>query len=123
MADGLAINMVGVAELRAKLRRLQDTDLNNALKKIHKELAEEVIKIADPNVPVRTGRLKASLRGSGTLKNAVGRVGSASVPYAPIVHWKYGPPFLTDAAAKIEPGVVDRFDAAIAEQLDRTIGR
>lgn len=123
MPDGLHINMIGLVELQAKLRQVKDVELNKTLKAIHKELADEVVKIAEPNVPVRSGRLKNTLRASGTLKSGIGRVGGSSVPYAPIVHWKYGPPFLTDAAAKVDPGATDRFDEAVAQMLDRVVGR
>lgn len=114
----------GVDDLRRHLRRVKDRELDDELKAIHKALAEEILKLAEPKVRVKTGRLLRSLRAAGTKADAIGRIGSASVPYAAKVHWKYGPPFLTDAAAAIERDVVDRvYDAQIADMLDRTIGR
>lgn len=117
------IRVEGADELRRELRRVKDVELNRELKQIHGELAEEVIEKALPNVPVRTGKLKSTVRGSGTVKDAIGRAGKQSVPYAAAVHWKYGPPFLTDAAAEVERDVVDRYDAAVADMLNRVIGR
>lgn len=118
-----SIRVDGLDDLRRQLRRVKDHELNDEMKAIHRELSEEVIRLAEPNVPVKTGALKASLRGTGTVRDAIGRVGKASVPYAPVVHWKYGPPFLTDAAARVEEDVVERYDRQVAEMLDRVIGR
>lgn len=104
------------------LRRLKDREIDDELKQIHKRLADEILKLAEPNVPRKTGALLRSLRAAGTKGDAIGRVGGASVPYAPIVHWKYSP-FLTDAAAVLEQDVVERYEASIAELFDRSIGR
>lgn len=111
-----------VDALRAELRKIKDKELDNELKAIHKELAEDVLKLAEPNVPRRTGQLVGTLRSAGTLRDAIGRVGKASVPYAAIVHWKYGPQFLTDAAAQVERDVTDRYDNRVAGMFDRVIG-
>lgn len=119
----MVLHAEGLDELRRALRQVKDKELDDELKAIHKALAETIVRLAEGNVPVRTGRLKASLRAAGTTKDAIGRVGSASVPYAAAVHWKYGPPFLTDAAARVESDVVDRYEDSVAEMLDRTIGR
>jgi hypothetical protein len=118
-----AVRVEGLDELRRELRRVKDRELDGEMKQIHLDLAREVVDRAEPNVPVRTGRLKASLRAAGTVRDAIGRVGKASVPYAAVVHWKYGPPFLRDAAQSLEQDIVDRYDRTVAEMLDRTIGR
>lgn len=123
MAAAGAPSQAQVEQLRQELRQIKDKDLDNELKAIHKALADEILALALPNVRVRSGDLAATLRAAGTQRAAIGRVGKASVPYAAVVHWKYGPPFLTDAAAKVEPGVTDRYDSAIADMLDRVIGR
>lgn len=118
-----SIHIDGLDELRRELRRVKDRELDDEMKQIHLALAREVVDLAVPNVPVRTGALKASVRAAGTVRDAIGRVGKASVPYAPVVHWKYGPPFLTDAAQQLERDIVDRYDRQVSEMLDRTIGR
>jgi len=117
------IRVDGLDRLRRELRRVKDSELNDEMKAIHRELAEEITDRALPNVPVRTGALKGSVRSTGTVRDAIGRVGKASVPYAAVVHWKYGPPFLTDAAAELERDIVDRYDDAVARMLDRVITR
>lgn len=114
----------GVDDLRRHLRQVKDKELDAELKAIHGALAKEIVDLALPKVPVRSGRLKQSVRAAGTKADAIGRAGSKAVPYAAKVHWKYGPPFLTDAARRIETDVVDRvYDSRIADMLDRTIGR
>ena len=124
-----AIQVEGLDELRRDLRRIKDSELDAEMKAIHVELAREINRRALPNVPVKTGRLKASVRAAGTVRDAVGRVGSTSVPYAPPIHWGWpahgikSTPFLTDAAAEIERDIVDRYDRQVSEMLGRVVGR
>lgn len=120
-----AIKVEGLDQLRRELRRVKDSELNAEMKRIHQDLAEEVLDRARPNVPVRSGALKRSLRGSGTVRDAVGRAGKKAVPYAAAIHWgrrgMRARPFLRTAAEKIERDIVDRYDRAVAQMLDRTI--
>lgn len=115
--------MVGLDELRRALRQIRDKELDDELKAIHQRFAVAIVALAAPNVPVRTGKLLRSLRAAGTKKDAIGRVGSASVPYAAAVHWKHGPPFLRNAADRVEQVAVDQYEAAVGAMLDRVIGR
>lgn len=126
MADPVS----GLQELHSRLHRVRDHELDSEMQAIHVELAREVLAKAEPNVPVgKTGRLKASLRAAGTVRDAIGRVGKASVPYAPGIHWGWpargirSRPFLQDASAAIERDVTDRYDRQVAEMFDRVIGR
>lgn len=129
MAQQPAIQVDGLDELRRELRRLKDRELNEAMKAVHKELADEVTKRALPKVPVRTGTLKSTVRSTGTVRDAIGRVGKASVPYAAPIHWGWASrniprrPFLTDAAAALERDITDRYDRHVADMLDKVIGR
>jgi hypothetical protein len=114
MAVGLRVE--GLNELRRDLRRIKNQGLNQSMKDANKEIADEVIRRALPNVPVRTGRLKASVRGLGSLSGAVGKAGNVRVPYAAVIHWGRrrggqvaARPFLKDAADSIEPDVADRY--------------
>jgi hypothetical protein len=129
MAKYRSIQVDGLDELRRELRRVKDRELDDEMKQIHAELARDVLRGAEPNVPVRSGDLLASLRSSGTVRDAIGRVGKASVPYAPPIHW--GHPsrgiapnrFLTDAAERLERDIADRYDRQVAGMLDRVVGR
>ncbi len=122
-----SIEVEGLKELRKKLRQVKDAGLNDEMKAIHAALAEEITRRALPNVPVDSGRLKASVRSSGTVRDAVGRAGKKSVRYAPIIHWgwpKRGIPrrqFLRDAAEVLERDIVERYDVAVSQMLDRVI--
>lgn len=118
------IRVDGLDELRRELRRVKDRELDDEMKAIHKELAREITDKALPNVPVRTGRLRASVRAAGTVRDAIGRAGGkSSAPYAAVVHWGYGPPFLQDAAGQIERDITDRYDRQVAEMLDKAMRR
>lgn len=121
------IQVEGLDELRRELRRVRDSELDATMKLIHVELAREVIDKALPNVPVRSGALKGTVRAAGTVRDAIGRAGKASVPYAPIIHWGWpargipSRPFLRDAAQSIERDIEDRYDKQVSDMLDRVI--
>lgn len=124
-----AIRVDGVDELRRALRQVKDSELDDEMKKIHADLAREIVDRALPNVPVRTGKLKASVRSAGTVRDAIGRVGKASVPYAAPIHWGWpkrgikGRPFLTDAAQAVEKDITERYDQQVDEMLDKALRR
>lgn len=124
-----AIHVDGLDDLRRNLRRVKDKELDDEMKAIHAELAREVVAKAQPNVPVKSGALKASLRSAGTVRDAIGRVGKASVPYAAPIHWGWpkrgitGRPFLTDAAQSVERDITERYDQQVADMLEKVIGR
>lgn len=113
----------GLEQLRRQIRRLKDSEVDDAMKGVNERLAKAILALAEPNVPVRTGKLIRTLRAAGTKRDAIGRVGGKSVPYAAAVHWKYGPPFLSDAAAAVEQEAVDDYDTGLAQVLDKVIGR
>lgn len=122
-----AITVDGVRELRKQLRQVKDKELDDELKAIHKGIADEIIQRALPNVPVKTGALKRSVRSSGSLNAAVGRAGRKTVPYAAPIHWGWrkrnirARPFLTDAAEAIERDITDRYEQAITQLLERVV--
>lgn len=122
-----AIHADGLDKLRRELRRVKDAELDGAMKELHGDLAEEIVEHAVPKVPVLEGHLRDDVRASGTVRDAIGRVGGKSVPYAPPIHWGWEArgidptPFLQDAAAELEPGISDRYDAAVARMLNRVI--
>lgn len=117
-----AIRVEGLDELLRAVRALGD-QYDVVVRLAHAEFAKEVTARAAPNVRVRSGRMKKSLRSSGTKNSAVGRVGSGSVPYAAVQHWKYGPPFLTDAAAAIDATAEERQQEMVNAVIDRLMGR
>lgn len=139
-----AIRVDGLDQLRKQLRQVKDKELDAEMKQIHLDLAREVVARALPDVPVRTGALKASVRAAGTVRDAVGRAGKASVPYAGAVHWGHGAknlaviahgkqrrhkgrkasvanPFLRNAAVALERDITDRYEAQVSKMLNKIV--
>ena len=71
---GTTVEAEGMRELRKKLRRM-DNGMDN-LKGLHLDLAEIVADRAEALAPVRTGRLKQTIRAAGT--QTAGRVRAGS---------------------------------------------
>ena len=105
------VEVEGMRQLRRRLSVLDDKIED--LKGLHRDLAEMVMDRAVALAPVRTGRLKQTIRASGTKTAGRVRAGYKRVPYAGPVHfgwptrpndargWDGGPiqpnPFLYDA--------------------------
>jgi hypothetical protein len=108
---GTTVEAQGMRQLRRRLSML-DKEFDD-LKGLHQDLAEIVMNRALALAPVRTGRLKQSIRAAGTQTAGRVRAGFKRVPYAGPVHfgwatrpdaakgWRGGPihpnPFLYDA--------------------------
>lgn len=90
--------------------------------KAQADLAAEVVEKATPNVRVRTGAMKKDLRVSskGPASEAVA---GEHVPYTAPVHWRFGPQFLTDAAAVVDERAVDRQQDMVDDLIEQVIGR
>jgi hypothetical protein len=121
---------VDYKELQRSLRHAGDVGLKRELAAANKELAASVIEKALPRVPVRTGRLRASLRGLGNQSGAVGKAGNAATPYASAIHWGrkkggliQGRPFLHDAARQVETQVVQVYEKRIRELFKKVSSR
>ena len=133
-----AIKVEGLRELRKDIKRLQDRDMAEALREANRYGAIIVADAARPNVPVRTGKLR------GTIKplagQTVGRVkaGSARVPYAGAIHWGRkrgnvgrppgnrrgsnvveGRPFLWEALDRKRQQIIDEYQRQIDVILER----
>ncbi len=126
----VGIQIVHLDELRRQLRKIADSDLSDEMVAANKELAKAIVDDALPNVPVLTGRLKRSVRGLGNKGGAVGKAGSAVVPYAAAIHWgrKNGGliqsrPFLRDAAKNVEKDVADRYWKRVEKVFDAVNAR
>lgn len=92
----------GLKEVNAALRSMSKATRDD-MKETHKKAAAIVIAGAKRFVPVRTGRLAASIRDGSTQRMGRVRVGSASVPYAGPIHFGWPArairpqPFIYDA--------------------------
>lgn len=127
------VRIEGAKELRAAIKAAQDAGLARQLAAANKSAAQVVVDSALPNVPVRTGRLRQSVRALGSQTRGNVKAGSASVDYAAAIHWGRkrgnvwhhkkgrnpikGRPFLWDAAHSALAGVVDAYDKAITALL------
>lgn len=118
-----ATKITGADEVRRKIRRMQDalskTAAKSELKDLHAAGAKVVEQDAVGRVPVRSGKLKASVRSTGTQRSGVVRAGFASVPYAGPIHFGWRKqnispqPFLYDAKDARGDEVVDLFEQRI----------
>lgn len=113
----------GLREARRQLARLGG-DAKTTVKAANKDAAEVVVEYAERRVPVRTGRLKGSLRALASGASARAVAGSAAVPYAAVIHWGRikggrinGRPYLWNAAAEANDEVVVIYERAVAEAV------
>jgi hypothetical protein len=115
-----AIRVDGARQLRRDLKRAgQDvTDLKDT----HQKVAEIVRDAAD--VPVRTGRLRSSLKPKGTVASATVR-STVRVPWGNPIHWGWAArgikpnPFLLDAADARRSEIED----AYLQGVDKALGK
>lgn len=77
----VVVRAEGLKELRSALRDV-DKALPREIRKALNEGARVVVNEARPTLPVRTGRLAASLRASSTAREGRVTMGRANVPYA-----------------------------------------
>jgi hypothetical protein len=112
----------GVAKLRRELRRagIKVEDLQAA----HREIAAAVVEEAQRRAPVRTGRLRNSLKPYGYSASAVVRAAGRTVPYANPIHWGWGRrniranPFVLEAAESQWNEINNMYLSAIEAILD-----
>jgi len=119
------IQVTGVPNFRAALRAF-DEEQKKQLKAVHLKTAMIVYRSAALRVPVRTGKLKSTLRPAATATYGAVRIGGKrSAPYAGPIHfgwpsrpaaargWRGGPiqpnPFLYDALDNRRDEVEDAF--------------
>lgn len=120
------IRVEGASELRRTLKRAGD-DLGD-LKSAHGDAAGIVTAASRTRSPKRSGRLAASVRGSGAATTATIRAGRASVPYAGPIHWGWparnipANPFIADAAKATEPLWTREYEQAVEKILHRIKG-
>ena len=125
-----ALQIEGGRKLRRAFREVGD-DMSD-LKELHKRLADDVADSAKRKVPVRSGRLERSVRGSGTKTAARVRAGNnrksgpTSVPYAGPIHFGWGArgirpqPFMYEALDDRRQEVIERYNREVREIIRRT---
>lgn len=86
MAQKAAIQVEGAKQLRRALTDMGDDSVDE-MRVVNLEGVEMVLGTALTRVPVRTGKLKATVRGSATKTRGTIRAGKKKVPYAGVVHF------------------------------------
>ncbi len=126
MAGG-SVDVRGFQKLRKSLRAAGD-DLSD-LRETNRQVAAIAAEGARSEVPVRSGRLKANIRSSGTKTAAIVRAGNNSnLKYAGPVHWGWkarhitAQPFASKGAQRTEPAWQVLYQEAIDASLDKIKG-
>jgi len=123
----VGIKVEGLDELR---RQFADApkEMRKQLRLANKEAAAPVVELAQVLVPVRTGKLRRSIKATSTVKDAFVKAGGGKVGvYAPIIHFGWPKrripprPFLYKAADQRVPQVYAAYEKAAAK-LAATIG-
>jgi hypothetical protein len=129
MARGRGPVGLEVDGLRTLRRTLKQAGVSLAdLKDAHNQVAQLVVRAAEPAAPRRTGALAASMRGSGTQAAAIVRAGRASVPYAGPIHWGWpsrhipAQPWIYDAAQNSQDQWTGLYLAALEKIIDEIEG-
>jgi len=112
------LELVGYRQLKKELRQLGDEAVAS-LKQTNKEAADLVADTARPDIPVRSGRLKGTLRTTGTMRGGVVRMGRKAVLYAGPVH--FGWPNRPNAAKGWRGGPI-RPNPFLYEAMDKRVG-
>lgn len=123
MAGGEGVRVEG---LNALIRDLQKFGAEvDDLKEPFAAIAKEGAQIASSFAPVRTGRLRDTLRGNRAKNKAVITAGRARVPYAGAINYGWparnitGALFMQKADAEISPRAVEMLDAGIDKIINR----
>lgn len=82
MKPGEKIRVEGVRKLDTALRKAGEEDARQMLKAANKEAAEIVEGAARPRIAVKTGRLAATLKSSGSYRGGAVQLGKLKVPWA-----------------------------------------
>ena len=117
----LSVTIHGGTELRRALKEAAgDTD---DLKRLNVEIAEMVADEARRLVPVRSGKLKGSIKARGAASKARVTAGSKRVPYAMVNHWGWpqrnidGTFFITQAMENKKTEVLDFYEIELEQIL------
>lgn len=121
------LKVEGLRELQRQLKQTEDKEMQKSLRKANKGAAEIVADEARDRVPVRSGRLKASIGARGSNRSATVKAGTAArVPYAGAIHFGWRArnilpqPFLYDALGDKWHDVYRNYEAEI-ESIIRSL--
>lgn len=119
---GGKIEVVGLRDLQRALRKVS-ADAPKELRKTNLEAARIVSDEAVRRVPVRTGRLRDSIRALAQQRGAAVRAGGARVPYAGPIHFGWPKrhikpnPFLYEALDRRRQQVLDAYRKGVGHLI------
>jgi HK97 gp10 family phage protein len=90
MAADVSIKVTGMKELSRAFKTFGDATLPKGVRDAHKSAVEVVAADARRSVPVRSGRLKGSIKTSGTQRGGAVTAGSSKVRYAKAIEFGTG---------------------------------
>jgi hypothetical protein len=123
--QGGRIQVTGLKEAVRHTREFGDKGTQDAIKKANFDAAVTLIEAALPRVPVRTGRLRASLKPARAVGYAAARAGSARVPYAGPIHYGWGrkhikpQPFFAEALGYTKDEILAKYERDMEQALKK----
>lgn len=122
MAGETALRVEGLGKLVRELESLGVAveDLKDTMG----EISAAAVEVIEPNIPVRSGALRSTIRGTRSKGRAAAIAGRARVPYAPVVNYgrdgKSGARFMQAADT---PENVQRWAQMLDAGIQRAIER
>jgi preprotein translocase subunit SecD len=123
------IQVEGLREVRRALNKVSD-DSKNEMRSTHLDAAQVVERQAKYEVPIRTGRLRGSIRAAATKTRGNVKAGGYGIKYAGPIHFGVPrtrgrpanirpQPFIYEAADKRLDEVMDVYERRIGELIRR----
>jgi hypothetical protein len=89
MAGKRLIEVENIDQFRRELRK-QDKEVRSAVKELDKDTATQISQRVEPFIPVKSGRLKRTLKAGADNRGGTLAAGTSSrVRYAPVIHWGF----------------------------------
>ena len=117
------VEVVGLREVQSALRAL-DNSFARELTPLNRKAAQVVATEATSRVPVRSGRLKASIRATAQQRQGEVKAGRATVPYAGPIEFGWAAhnitaqPFLFPALDAKKEDVIELYEHLIRQLVD-----
>lgn len=120
-SGGVRLRVTGLSKT---VRALKKAGADSAdMKEIMHQVGMVVVRAGMPRVPIRSGRLAATLRAGRGQTKAVVRAGGARARYAGVIHYGWPAhhihpaPFLLEAVTATRGQTLDRLDQGIGDIL------
>lgn len=124
MAEFVGVKVTGLKELIAALH-VSAIQMPDDVGSVNKSAAASLVPAARGLTPYRSGALAGSIRAGASQRKGVIRAGSATVPYAAVIHWGWprhhiaANPFLTNAVKANVDTIRELYVDELQNLLDR----